>query len=319
MKKPINPTPQLRELAYAQSGVLSVGQAEQLGLSRNSVARLVRSRRWRRIGPSLLFVHDHEPAWLALAWAGVIYAGPDARVGGQAAAHLHELSDHPPDEITILIPHQRRLRPRPPWVFQRERPGVRSDRSPGDPPRLTVEDTVLDLCVDRESAVHWVTAVMQRRRTTPSRLRTAIMDRRHVPNRRFLVDLLADTRRGAESPLEVQYLRDVERGHGLPHGRRQIRRTLFGDRHDVGYEEFALIVELDGRLGHDGMGKFRDYRRDNAAATGGLLTLRYGWADVAGNPCGVARQVAEVLIQRGWAGLPSRCSRCTRLGENDIA
>lgn len=70
------------------------------------------------------------------------------------------------------------------------------------------------------------------------------------------------------------------------------------------------MVELDGRLGHEGLGRFRDLRRDNAAAVSGEQTLRYGWFDVHGEQCRVAFQVAAVLSLRGWPGLPSRCQHC---------
>ena len=54
-------------------------------------------------------------------------------------------------------------------------------------------------------------------------------------------------------------------------------------------------------------------RRDNAAAVDGRTVLRYGWADVAGRPCEVAAQVADVLRAAGWRGVLRRChaDRCT--------
>lgn len=80
------------------------------------------------------------------------------------------------------------------------------------------------------------------------------------------------------------------------------------------YVDFRLVVELDGRLGHTGMGRFRDMRRDNAATTDGLATLRYGKADVFGIPCEVAEEVGINLMRRGWAGPRTRCPNCHRAG-----
>ena len=93
-------------------------------------------------------------------------------------------------------------------------------------------------------------------------------------------------------------------------GRRQAKRG--STEIDVFYDEFGLLVELDGRLGHEGMGRFRDMRRDNPATTEGLATLRYGHADVFGLPCEVALEVATNLIRRGWTGFPTRCDHCLR-------
>lgn len=312
--KRIDASTSLRNLAAAQAGVITLRQATGFGLGRHSLARLIDQGHWRRIGPSLVYLHWQPPTWAALAWAGVLYAEPGARVGGEAAGHLHGLIDQPPDEIVIMIPQHRRLACRTPWIFQRERPGIRSARSPGDPPRLTVEDTVLDLCLDERSAVHWITTAVQRRRTTPARLRHAAQQRSQLPNRAILLDLLTETRNGVESPLEHRYLRDVERAHGLARGTRQLRRVGAAARHDVGYREFWVLVELDGRLGHEGTERFRDLRRDNRTAVEGLMTLRYGWADITEHPCAVARQVAELLIRGGWTGMPTPCPRCVQAG-----
>ena len=76
------------------------------------------------------------------------------------------------------------------------------------------------------------------------------------------------------------------------------------------YRQYATVVELDGRLGHEGLGRFHDLRRDNAAAVMGEQTLRYGWFDVRGEQCQVAFQVGGVLSLRGWAGPVTRCPRC---------
>ena len=76
------------------------------------------------------------------------------------------------------------------------------------------------------------------------------------------------------------------------------------------YEEFGLLVELDGRLAHAGMGRFRDMRRDNRCTTDGLATLRYG--DVFGLPCEVALEVGVNLVRRGWAAGTARCDNCRR-------
>ncbi|MFC7625959.1 type IV toxin-antitoxin system AbiEi family antitoxin domain-containing protein [Microlunatus sp. GCM10028923] len=310
MKKRNVPSAALRELAAAQAGVISLDQADAGGLSRHSVARLVEDGHWRRLDRSVLYLYGQPPPFQAMAWAGILLGGPEARVGGEAAASLHGLTDDPPDRITIMIPAARRLRDRWPWTFQRERPGIRSDRSPGSPPRLTVEDTVLDLCLDQRSTLHWLTTAVQRRRTTAARLRHTVGERRRLTERRLVLDLLTDAGDGVESPLEHHYLQRVERRHALPRGRRQVRRHGRRGKHDVGYPDYGVLVELDGHRGHTGSGRFRDMQRDNEAIVDGLVTLRYGWSDVIERPCAVATQVAAVLTRRGWPAVPTSCPTC---------
>jgi hypothetical protein len=53
-----------------------------------------------------------------------------------------------------------------------------------------------------------------------------------------------------------------------------------------------------------------DNRRDNAAAARGVITLRYGWADVTERGCETAFEVGETLSRRGWPGPLRRCRRC---------
>jgi hypothetical protein len=58
--------------------------------------------------------------------------------------------------------------------------------------------------------------------------------------------------------------------------------------------------------------------RDNRFVLAALPTLRYGWADVLDRPCEVAAQVATVLVQHGWSGLPGRCPRCRAAADSDL-
>jgi very-short-patch-repair endonuclease len=110
--------------------------------------------------------------------------------------------------------------------------------------------------------------------------------------------------------MEVRFLRDVERSHGLPVGRRQRPTFVTGTRvHDVAYEEQRVLVELDGRLGHQGAARVADGIRDRRSATRGWLTVRAFWVDVAVTPCELAREMGEILVDRGWAGVPRACRR----------
>ena len=305
-----DPSPELLSLARAQGGVVTAGQADQLGLGRHARQRLLASAQWQRLDGLVLVAHPFPVGWPGYAWAGVLLGGHGSRLAGAAAGYLHGLVDQPPGCIEVLS--RRPVQDRPPWAFRRERPGVRDSRSPGDPPRTTIEDTVLDLCEGEpaQRVVHWVTQAVQTRRTTAVRLRQALERRPRHSCRRFLLELLGDVGRGAESPLELRYLRDVERAHGLPRGERQ-NRSGHGHRRDVVYRDYRLVVELDGRLGHEGVGRFRDMLRDNSATVDGEASLRYGHADVTGSACAVAWQVAAVLTNRGWTGVLRRCSNCS--------
>ena len=301
----------LLRLAHAQADVITREQALGLGLSRHTLGRLVTQGRWQRLAPGVVVTHNGSVGWDSLAWAGVLLGGSDARLGGSAAAHGHGLLEDAPIPVEVLVPYGSPARSRLYWVFVHERPGARSARSTGSPPRLPVPDTVLDLCegASARTVEDLVTRSMQKHLTTAAHLRRALERRSRHSRRRLLNELLAEVGEGAESPLELRYLRDVERRHGLPGGQRQ-RRTVSPGRRDVLYPGYGVVVELDGRLGHEGEARFRDMDRDNAALLEQLVTMRFGFGDVAGEPCRVAAQVAHLLGQRGWPGPIRRCAAC---------
>jgi very-short-patch-repair endonuclease len=309
--------PALRRLAEMQAGVLSREQVLGLGLSSRVIERLIASDRWRRLARGIYLTVPSEPSWSALAWGGVLAGGPGARLGPRASGHLHRLIEPGPDPVDVLVPAASDARSAGPWQFIRERPGARSPRAVSAPPRLSVEATVLDLCASSTEGevVGLITTAMQRRLTTPRRLSEAMEARSRQRHRRLIAVLINDVSLGAESVLEVSYLRTVERPHGLPKGTRQQSRHGLRYLSDVGYDEYAVLVELDGRAGHEGVGRFRDMNRDNRFAALGWVTFRYGWFDVVERPCSVARQVGTVLSARRWPSPLRRCPRCTRLPE----
>lgn len=309
---PRRPVPAaLAELAACQGGVLTVEQALALGLTPMVVRRLCQEQ-WQRPARGLLWTGRGELPWSSWAWAGVLAAGDHARLGPESSGHLWGLVVEPPTPVDVLVPPPASCVRRGPWRFSHDTPGVRSPRSVGAPPRLTALDTVLDLTGSRDpgGVVDLVTRAVQQRLVATTALQQALDRRKQHRHRRLLTELLADVSDGVESGLELHYLRDVERAHALPVGRRNRYRGGLRYRSDVGYDEFAVLIELDGRLGHEGSGRFRDFRRDNEFAMHSLVTLRYGWEDVVHRPCEVADQVAIVLRSRGWSGLATRCTRC---------
>lgn len=302
-----NPSAALIRLAEAQAGVLTTEQADALGFHETQVRRVVGEGRWQRLMRGVYFTHDTPPPWLALAWAGALTGGDRAVLSLESAAHLIGFAPEP-GEIDIHVPATSGHRSTGSWRFHRldEVP-----RGSGMPTRTMPTRTVLDLCrrhPDRQ--VHWVTEAVGGRHTTIAKLRRELGTFYRFPHRATMELLLADVGMGAHSPLEVIYLRDVERAHGLPSGHRQARRGA--GLSDVYYDE-GLVVELDGRRGHEGRGRFRDMQRDNFHMRRGTPTLRYGWDECTRSPCLVAREVSSTLISLGSPHLPQTCRSCRAL------
>ncbi|WP_394276665.1 type IV toxin-antitoxin system AbiEi family antitoxin domain-containing protein [Luteococcus sp.] len=292
------------DLARHQAGVLTRQQALGCGLPRKQLLRLVDQGQWRRLAPGIYLTHHAQADLRALGWGGVLLGGEGSQVAGRAALALAGVAGEPP-VVEILLPEHVRRANQQVWQFRRT---LHLPRPRGNPPRSPIEEAVLDACAAEPVAAEELVTAASRAGMSRRALRRALGRRTRFPQRIVLEDLLAESQEGLESPLEVRYLRDVERAHQLPAGIRQVDGE--GQRRDVVYE-LGLVVELDGRLGHEGTGAFRDMAKDNAAALRGLHHLRFGWTDCAHRPCATARQVTEVLWRLGWQGSPSRCRRCS--------
>lgn len=198
-----DPPGPLLTLAARQSGVVSSKQISLLGYSEDAVRRLIRTSSWQRVAHGVYATRD--PDWNSHLWTGVLLGGPDSRIGGEAAGHLHGIAPQP-DQIAVLVPDSSPISSRAPWVFRRERPGVRSPRSPGEPPRLTLPDAALDLCdaATASDVVGILTRAVGTRRTSTAQLRSALQSRSRIRHRQLLVALLGDINEGARSWLEVR-------------------------------------------------------------------------------------------------------------------
>ncbi|HEY5822539.1 MAG TPA: hypothetical protein VIT20_11225 [Propionibacteriaceae bacterium] len=296
--------------ARRQDGMLSRGQLVGASLTDGQVARLVRGQVLTRVDQGLYLIGLTEMTWRRYAWGAVLLGGRQSRLMGRTAGALEGLC---PEimPVEVLVPSAMGVRTRP-WVrVHREQTGARSSGRVGAPARTLVEDTVLDLCAstgDEGAVIGFLTAASQRL-TTAGRIRSALNRRTRVRHRRLIEAILTDVSEGVRSPLELRWIRDVERAHGLPRAVRPYRLPS-GEVADGAWEEFKVLLELDGRAYHDGELRFRDWRRDNRGGEDGWLTLRYGWHDTVVESCLAAGNAARVLTRRGWNGRPHSCPRC---------
>jgi hypothetical protein len=136
-----------------------------------------------------------------------------------------------------------------------------------------------------------------------------------------LDDACAWVTRAVQQGVKVPMLRDAMKYCGRMRWRREIEELFAAatagcprppGRRDRVYEQFRVVVELDGKLFH--RDKRKDQRRDNAATASGLHPLRYGWSDVRHRACLTADEVARTLREHGWNGRPWPCSAGCQVG-----
>lgn len=299
-----------------QDGVLSRRQVLSAGFDDDFIDRQIRRRHWARVHAGVYVNHTGPLTWNQRAWAAVLFYWPAALCGHSALQPtstqrrttvddepvIHVAIEHPRNAVQIdgvRLHRLMRLGARTRWNLS--------------PPRLQLEEAVLDVCAeaaDRAKAFAIAADACQQRRTTPLRLMRALDGRKRLRHGTWLRSALADTDAGALSVLERAYLRRVERRHGLPRGRRQLHsRTTDGVVYrDVEYEAFGLVVELDGRVGHEhARDRWKDMDRDLLAAVHSRLTVRLGWGQVERRACMTAGRIGRLLQLRGWRGVVTRC------------
>jgi hypothetical protein len=298
-----------------QDGVISRRQALEAGLTDVDIERRLRRREWARIHPGVYVEHTGPPTWRQRAWAAVLFYWPAALAGRSALAiqNVRGYEQEPGAPIEVSVDRDRRVVRRLGVVVRQH---VRADtlaQMELSPPRQRLEHATLDVAsakrgLDRSVGV--IADVVQQGRTTPKRLLEALSQRPRLRHRCILRMVLVDVQSGVHSVLEYRYVKDVERGHGLPLAKRQ-RRTDKGGSvtyRDVDYVDFGVTVELDGRIGHsDVTDQWSDLERDVATMTGGGLTIRAGWIHVL-DPCRLADAVSKVLAAKGWTGTIRACS-----------
>jgi very-short-patch-repair endonuclease len=299
------------ELLDFQSRVVSRRQALGHGVSRGAVSNRSRSGSWQRLHRGTYATFSGLPPREARLWAAVLRAGPGAVLSHETAAEVHGLVDKPSKVIHITVPASRNPAKHgtiPGVIIHRSR-DVRSQRlPPWQLPRTPVVETVLDLVAASKTfddAYAWLSRATGRRLATAAAVKEALAARKRMRWRSWLLDALGDVADGIMYPLELRYVRDVERAHGLPAARRQARRDLAsGVRYlDNYYDRYRLCVELDGQSSHPPEQKWHDADRDNDNLfADGVQTVRFGVRDVTVRRCAQAGRLAALLMRRGWDG-----------------
>jgi hypothetical protein len=306
---------ELRDQARWQAGIITREQALRAGLSRNAVVSKLRQGRWLQVYRGVYATFSGPIGRGAELWAVVLYTGSGARLSHETAAELIHLRDRPSPLIHVTIAAKRRVvaptgvaihrsvAPETSWRFAR-----------GIPPHTFAEETVIDLvqaAASLDDVIGYVTGAFARNLTSEERLGREAAARTRLRWRAELNEIIPKAAGGAHSVLEYRYDRDVEHAHGLPPARKQATFTKpdgSRGRRDRCYEDYGLIIELDGRQFHPDELRRLDQARDNDATATGRSTLRYGWYDVARRPCAAAAQVHAALTERGYVGALKPCS-----------
>lgn len=299
--------------ADSQSGIITSAQADNYGVSHNVRHRLVAEGSWRRIARGIYAVT--ADSWQQRAWAGVLIGGPGAVLGHEAAIRLAGIGKQTAnsrlgadlDRITVFVRPQTSVPHDDRWRF------IRSSRQgQGTPPCTSVTESIIDVGAAwcDEDLLSLIGSAVTGGLTTIDGLRAGLADRKRHRQRFLLNAIIDDVAAGTTTVLEQRYRHQVESAHGLPVPKRQVS-PVGRYRVDNWYEQYRLIVEVDGRATHLGVAAVVDLERDNIHMAHGISTLRFTWPHVTRTPCQTARIVAQALTRGGWSGHPHSCPACS--------
>jgi Protein of unknown function (DUF559) len=288
-------------LAAQQANRITTDQLQRLGVSRTTVGR------WTGGG----YLHLRQPRVYAVGspartvesdlWEAVLYAGPGAMLSDATAAKWLDMIDRWPAVIHVSTPRRRgalsgvRVHSRRTGVVRRRHQTI---------PATSIADTLLDLAAAGELALvrrSFARLDYQRRLHTESVRRSCRRGRAGSVSLRAELEryhpLMARTR----SELEAAYLR-----LGLPPPD-DVNVLVGGVSCDIVYYIAKLIVMLDGVGNHRSPAQVRGDLADAFTLRRlGWLVLRYGEAEIYGQPAAVRAEVTAELASR--AGIGHRAS-----------
>lgn len=314
--------PDCRRLINAQDSVLARSQALDLGLGAELLKKRVRGGKWQRLRRGVYATHTGQPTREAELRAALFRAGPGAILSHQTAAERLGLLPQPSSLIHISVPKGRNpsRHGKIPGVVIHRSDAIVSTRYPGGTlPCTRIEDTVLDLVrisASFDAKYDWICRAIGGRLTTAERILAALAGRGRFPGRHETELMLGYAAEGILSWLERRWAEGVERRHGLPAARRQVKVGQgTGNRYlDNLYEEYKVCVELDGRAAHPEEERRHDEARDRwNLAHHQIVTMRYRVPNLRdqAHQCETAAEIAAVLSDHGPAvARPCQDPRC---------
>lgn len=244
--------------------------------------------------------------------------GPKAVLAGLSAAKLDGFkgfddqgpaTDFP---IYVLTPPGTKRRPAPgEWnvIVHQSKLLTGKDVHPTWTPRRTriarsLVDSASWMKTDR-GAMAVLAAGVQQGRSRVDDLREVLNRIGMVHRRGMMLDILGDIEGGAQALSELDFTRKVVRQFDLPQPSRQVGKRDSRNRRrwiDVVFEEWHVIVEIDGAQHIRPLDQWDDMERDNDMNADGYEVLRFPAWLVRTQPECVARKIIEALRRHGYQG-----------------
>jgi very-short-patch-repair endonuclease len=293
--------PAVRE-AELHDGVLTRTALLALGVSRQATLREVAAGRWGVHGRHTVALHNGPLSAVAHQWRAVWEVGANAALDGVTALQAAGLTGFDSAMLHVSVPSAYRPAPVPGVrihvVCARDESDVIGAGVPRVRPGVAVLRAAHWAGSDRQAALLVCLAVQQRLVSGAELLRQA--RRRQGRTRRAFVDgVVRDVADGAQALGELDFALLCRR-RGLPEPTRQVvRRGPRGRIYlDVVWEEYGVVVEVDGAQHRQGLAVMGDNLRRNALAIDGELVLSIDLVGLRLQPEAFLDQVGQALAGR---------------------
>jgi very-short-patch-repair endonuclease len=274
------------------------------------------SGRWQKPARGILVAHSGALTEQQAVRVAALWGGARSVIAGLSAAWLggftgfgdrKSVAERP---VFLLVPPGWNARPTMPGlrvVPRRSRALRAEDVQPAREPRRTrIGRSLIDaaqwMATDRGAMAVLAAGVQQRLVRVTDLADVAAMYPR-LRRRQLITGALDDIAGGAQALSELDFTRKVVRGHRLPEPDRQMaRRDERGRRRwiDVAWDEWKVLVEIDGAQHMDALEYWNDMERGNDFTIEGYRLLRFPAWVVRLHPDIVAAKIRDALRRAGF-------------------
>jgi very-short-patch-repair endonuclease len=296
-------------LRRVQCDVVSRRQALRQ-LSPGSIKHLLATGRWRTLHRGVYLTRQGPHGVAEQQWCALLVAGYDRHpavcLGGVSALNVWGLRRITPTAVDVLIIEARKASMPTGSAARRTRHLPGPDQThlvspPATLPARSLVDAAARARSDREASLIVAACFQQRLLTLPDLQRESML-RPNAPRRVLLLSTAEDCAGGSHSLGELDLIQICRRFH-LPRPSRQVRRKDRQGRTrylDALFEEYKVVMEIDGVHHLDVDQMWDDAERQNALTLDGYTVLRFPASMVRNEPARVAAAIREALMNNGW-------------------
>ncbi|HNA98495.1 MAG TPA: type IV toxin-antitoxin system AbiEi family antitoxin domain-containing protein [Marmoricola sp.] len=300
-------------LAQRQSGLITIGQLNSLGVSRSAVRHRLRTGRWVQRTSHVVSTTTGPLSCEQSLWLGVLHVGNGALIGGIHACVRQGLEHWEREQITVLVPHDWAFAPLKGYRFFRTRRSLELLRANQQIlPTARLESAALlwaSYEPARRTAHGLLAALVQQRLTTPDRLLNEIESLHPLRRAKEFKRLLAGVASGAHSMAELDVIR-LCKDFGLPLPMQQTKRhdssgqIRFTDAEWKLDDGRVLVLEVDGAFHHRLEHYADDVRRQRQlqAADHRVVVVRCLAIELRENPGAIARDLIAIGLRPSRLG-----------------